>query len=364
MYVANGLSVVALVNGSDAVFGNTEITSGVVAGISDVINIDRIDSENGASVTVTAASKTVAYSGLSVVVTQLVSVISVAVSSRGEAVVAAIVGTKPLVSVADIVLGSVEISVTSESVDISSIVVEGVTGTIFSLNEVSSVIVDRVVVSIAKGVASAVVPIKRGLAVKSVSTVDSVVEIGNTAVVEGVSSEDVVNIEEATVPSVKNAENAVLGVSLNIVLVTDNKGVVVVIFNDVVGTTVLKEVILTDLSVVVENVLEIAVHGVSLSVVFIIDVCNGVVVVNFNVEIAGLMEVVVTGVEVIKTLSVVSTVTFAVEVVRIDVGKNSFGNIVVLSDVVKNLVVIYVVEIAGISVVPELSVVVGISVII
>lgn len=177
------------------------------------------------------------------------------------------------------------------------------------LSKISAVIVPAVVL---ETVAFSVVCIAIDDVVKSVSTVDSVVEIGNAAVVGGVSSEDVVSIEEAAVSSVKNVENVVLGVSLNVVLVAGDKGVVVVIFIFDVGTTVLKEVISTDLSVAVESVLEIAVYGVPLSVVFVI---NGVVVVNFNVGIVVLTKVAVAGVEVIKVLSVVSVVTFVVNVV-------------------------------------------------
>lgn len=80
-YVTNGLSVAGIVNSSDTVFGNAEVTSGVV-----------------------------------------------------------------------------EIDVTSESVDVPSIV-EGVTATVFSLIKVSPVIVGKAIVS--RGVTSVVVPIKR-----------------------------------------------------------------------------------------------------------------------------------------------------------------------------------------------------------
>ena len=198
--------------------------------------------------------------------------------------------------------------------------------------------------------------------VRNVSIVDTVVGIGNAALVCNVSNEGaVIGIKEAVVSFIKNVESVVFGISLDIVLVINDSGVVVVTFKDVVGTAVLKEVA-TAPFIVVKNVLEIVVHGVSLSVVFVINVCNSVIV--------GVVKE-------MKMVSAVSVVIIVVKVVRVDVGKNSFEDVtdnvvlsdvitddVVLSDVVKNTVVIDVVEVTGISVDLELLVIVKISVII
>lgn len=118
-------------------------------------------------------------------------------------------------------------------------------------------------------------------------------------------------------------ESVVLAVSLG-VLVTI---VVVVTFNGVVGTVVLKEVVVTGPFVVVD-MLEIVVYGILLGVVS--NVCDDV---NFIVGTVVLTEVVVTGViEEVKVLSAVSVVKTAVK--GVDVGKNSFGNIVATDDIV------------------------------